>query len=708
MKQITQNLKSGVMSLLDVPVPSADKGQVLVRNHYSLISAGTEGSKVATARKGYLGKAKEKPEAVKQVLDSVKTEGLKATYQKVMNKLDAPSPLGYSCAGEVIAVGDGVTSAKVGDRVACGGADVAVHAEVVCVPENLCARIPDEVSLQDAAYTTVASIALQGIRQADLRLGENCVVIGLGLLGQLTVQMLKQAGIKVLGIDMDPRMVELAIESGADIALERSSLGIEDAALSISGGHGVDAVIITAGTSSLDPIELSGTLCRQKGRVVVVGAVPTGFSRTNYYIKELELRMSCSYGPGRYDANYEDKGLDYPIGYVRWTENRNMQAFLSMASKLNLDLLTSHVFDLEDALDAFNMIVDKTEPFVGIALRYDTKKEVEKVIRLDVEPGTRSPTDPRIGFVGAGSFAQKNLLPIAKKYGEMISVATASGHSARNVADKYGFRESTANAEEVFTNAAVNTVFIATRHNLHAEQVIRALEMDKHVFVEKPLCLTLEELERITALQAEHKRVLMVGFNRRFAPFTEKILKMVKGDSPRAMNFRVNAGSIPKSSWVQDKNIGGGRILGEFCHFVDLALCIAGSPIRTVSAVCMDDAAGLMDTLTAVLSFANGSVANISYFSNGSSSMKKERLEVFSNGCAAVIDDFNTMTVYGRKAETTKIAGQNKGHAKEVELFLKAIKDGEEPPIPVAETLQSTQVTFDVLRSIRERQTIVY
>jgi len=687
------------MTILEVPAPAPGKGMVMVRNHFSLISAGTEGSKVITARKNLLSKAREKPDQVRQVLDSVKTEGLASTYRKVMNKLDAPSPLGYSCAGEVIAVGSDIGDLEVGDYVACGGAS-AVHAEIVSVPRNLCVPVPDGVSLEQAAYTTVAAIALQGVRQADLRTGENCVVIGLGLIGQLTVQMLKASNIKVMGVDISSVAVELAISSGADSARVRDSVGLEEAALQLSDGFGVDAVVITAGSSSLDPVELAGQLCRKKGKVVIVGAVPTGFSRKHYYEKELDLRMSCSYGPGRYDADYEEKGVDYPIGFCRWTENRNMQAYLEMCDRLDISLLTTHTYALDDAINAFDMIVDKSEPFAGILIRYNIETEPETKILLQEPPAAAG--QPRVGFLGAGSFAQKFLLPDIGKQAELIGVATASGNNARNVADKYGFTYATGNSNDILDDDDINTIFIATRHNLHAEQVLAALQKGKNVFVEKPLCLTTDELERIAGAYRQGTARLMVGFNRRFAPLLQKIKKALPDGIPVAMNYRINAGAIPADSWIQDPDIGGGRIAGEVCHFIDLVLFLAGSPFARVDSHIMKTASGLNDTLVIALAFADGSVANISYFANGAKSLPKEQLEVHCGGQSWVLDDFKRLNIYNGSRKKSSTGGQDKGHAREVELFLQAVSDGSPAPISFEDIYQVTAATLSITSRAKE------
>ncbi len=713
MLQLTQNLKSGDMELSEVPVPALTRGKVLVRNHYSVISAGTEGGKVSTARKGYIGKAKEKPAQVKQVIETLKSEGIASTYRRVMNKLDALTPLGYSAAGVVEAVSEGVTRFKVGDRVASGG-EGANHAEVSSVPENLVVKVPDAVSLRDAAYATIAAIAVQGVRQADLRLGESCAVIGLGLLGQLTVQILKASGVKVAGIDIDMDMVELAGRSGADIAFARDSGDEEQAVIDFSDGYGVDAVIITAGSSSLDPVELAGRLCRRKGRVVIVGAVPTGFSRENYYRKELELRMATSYGPGRYDPNYEEKGQDYPIGYVRWTENRNMQAFLQLLTdgKIDLSFLTTHEFEFEKSPAAYQMIVDRSEPYVGIVLKYETEKETGRSVDLGGE-GRRPSAggdEPRVSFIGAGSFAQNLLLPNIKG-SALVSVATSQGHTSKNVAQKWNFRTATCDAEDVFKDDS-NTVFIATRHDSHAEYVMRSLKAGKNVFVEKPLCMTEEELEEIAGIYKSASGGgaprLMVGFNRRFAPHVRSIKKEFTDKLPKSINYRINAGAIPADHWIQDREIGGGRIIGEVCHFVDLAMYLAGALPKRLSAAAMEDPRGLLDTLNVNILFMDGSIANISYFANGSKALKKERLEVFSSGKTAVLDDFTKLDIFtSRKTKKMKL-GQDKGHRREVEEFLDSVRKGTPSPIPFEEIYYSTRMSFDIIRSITGGETIIY
>lgn len=707
MEQLTQSLKDGKMSLLEVPFPALNAGCVLVRNHFSLISAGTEGKTVKDARLGYIGKAKARKEEVKKVIQTAKTIGVMNTYRLVMNKLDAPSPLGYCCAGEVIEVASDITDIQVGDMVACGG-NSANHAEVVAVPRNLCVKIPEGVAIDQASLATLGSIALQGIRQADLRLGESAAVIGLGLIGQLTIQMLHASGVKTIGIDIDPGQVASALKNGADMAYVRGSDYLMQAVDELTNGYGVDAVIITAGTSSTDPIDFSGEICRQKGKVVVVGAVPTGFKRVNYFKKELDLRMSCSYGPGRYDADYEEKGIDYPYGYVRWTENRNMEAFLELirSGRINLSPLITHRFGFNDAVKAYDLIVNKTEPFLGIIMQYNTQRVLKKRIEITTpNTGVAPAGKPVIGFIGAGSFAQNFLLPSIGDQATFRGIATARPANARNLADKYKFAWCSGNSQEILDDKEINTIFIATRHDSHAGYVIKGLQSGKNVFVEKPLCMQEEELEVIKdALQKSGKQ-LMIGFNRRFSPLIQSLVKMVheKANAPVSINYRINAGIVPSDHWIHDKNVGGGRIIGEACHFIDLAMHIAGSPISSVSAVAVPDTNGQNDTVGINLAFENGSVANISYFSNGNKDVSKEYLEVFFGGRIAIIDDFNALTVYGKSTTEKKTKGQDKGHKNEVAAFLESIRAGTPCPIPFAEQYLSMLATFKVLTSIANK-----
>jgi polar amino acid transport system substrate-binding protein len=698
------------MEILEVPFPSLGDNEVIVRNHYSVISAGTEGKSVSDARKGYIAKARSRKKEVKMVIDLIKTQGIKETYDFVMNKLEAPSPLGYSCAGEIIAAGKNVKSFSVGDRVACGG-DGAVHADVVSVSENLCIKIKDNVLLKHAAFTTIAAIAIQGIRQAELSLGSNCTVIGLGLIGQLTIQILKASGIKTIGIDINEHQVEASIKCGADLALQRNMPGIEKQIIDFTGGFGTDAVIITAGSSSTDPVELAGSLCRRKGKVVIVGAVPTGFTRTNYYKKELDLRMSMSYGPGRYDANYEDKGIDYPIGYVRFTENRNMKTFVDLLAdgKINMEAIITHEFNFEDSKEAYEMIVEKKEIFSGIVLKYDAEQELRKDIKTEVI--RRNDEDIKVGLIGAGNFTQGTLLPRMKGLCNFIGVATARGNTAIYVAKKYRIPYCFDSASKIIESDEINTVFITTRHNLHAKYVTESIMAGKHVFVEKPLAMTEEELETIknSYIQSneKHNNLLMVGFNRRFAPAVLKLKSLFSERQVKSINIRINAGAVPPEHWVNDPVSGGGRIIGEVCHFIDLAIFLAGSQVVSVFADNIEDPNHLNDSLIINLKFKNGSIANIAYFSNGSKSLPKELIEVFSFGTVAIIDDFKKLTVYNNETKKIKYSGQDKGHTNELLAFFNAIKNGGVNPVPFDSSYHSTFVTFKVLQSIRESRKII-
>ena len=738
MEQLTQKLKSGEMSIQELPVPVVGPGMVLVRNHYSLISAGTESSTVKTARKSLIGKAKERPQQVKQVIDVLKKQGPVQTYRAVMKKLDAYSPLGYSSAGVVIEVGEGVRGFAVGDKVACAGVGYANHAEVVSVPENLCVKIAQsspvpsagatgqakleaESHLKMAAYNTLGAIAMQGVRQADLKLGETCGVIGLGLIGQLTAVLLRASGVKVVGIDVDPAMVELGQKHCLDLALLRDDPGIESKILEFSGGIGCDGVIITAASNSNDPINFAGAISRKKGTIVVVGAVPTGFDRDpHFYRKELTVKMSCSYGPGRYDPEYEEKGRDYPVGHVRWTEKRNMEAFQKLIAegKIDISYLTTHVFKLEDAPKAYDMILEKSELFVGILIEYDpqiSQISQSKIYVRKAESSKLKAQSVSIGFIGAGSYAQSYLLPNIPKGKDVVlkGVMTSTSTSSRSVADRFGFEFCTGQEDDILQNDEINTVFIATRHDSHGYYVKKALEAGKNVFVEKPLCLTIQELEEIKSayerlitnnksqITSNAVPLLMVGYNRRFSPLTQ-IIKEKITTGPMSMIYRINAGAIPADSWIQDEEIGGGRIIGEVCHFIDYLTFINGSMPVSVYAAVMKDAQGLNDTVNVSLSFENGSIGTISYFANGSKFLPKEYVEIYSHAVTAILKDFRKLEIYGSGREfKKKILSQDKGQKEQVRSFVDSVLNGGPAPIVFEEIMNTTEVTLKVIESIR-------
>jgi predicted dehydrogenase len=709
MNQLTQKLGSGSMVIQELPVPQLTSGMVLVQNHYSLISAGTEGSTVKAARKSLIGKAKERPQQVKQALETLRNQGIVQTYRAVMKKLDAYSPLGYSCAGEVIEVAGDVTEFKAGDQVACAGQGFASHAEVVSVPVNLCVKLDANVDLAQACYNTLGAIALQSIRQADLRVGETCAVIGLGLLGQLACLQLKASGVRVVGIDVNENAVRVASAHCSDLALPRNALDINNKINDFTGGLGVDAVIIAAATDSLDPVNFAGAIARKRGTIVVLGAVPTGFDREPYYYKkELSLKMSCSYGPGRYDLNYEEKGVDYPASYVRWTEKRNMEAFQKLISSGAIDLsyLTTHTFDFDDAQKAYDIVLTHSEPFLGIVLKYNTSKTHQRekiIIRATEKTGKIN-----LAFIGAGSYAQGSLLPNLPKDSDIIrkGVLTNSGTTSKRVAERYQFEFCTSNEDDVIKNPDINTLFIATRHDSHAAYVIKGLENGKNIYVEKPLCLNIEELEQIKSLCEEKNKPVMIGFNRRFSPHVTLIKKKI-GAGKMSMIYRVNAGYIPPDSWIQDIKTGGGRTIGEVCHFIDMMTYICGSNPVKVMASALNDHQGLNDTVNIILEFENGSTGVIAYYTNGSKGLKKEYFEVYASGTTAVINDFKEGYIYGsRKKQSLKLSSQDKGQKTMLTEFMKGLKNGV-LPIPMEQIFAVTIATFAIIKSIQDGGTPV-
>jgi len=704
MKQLIQNFKSGDLYIDDLPVPSVSEGFVLVANKFSLISAGTERSTVSTAQASILGKAKKRPDLVKQVLQNYKKEGLKATIEKVQTKLDSLKALGYSSAGVVLSSMDSENRFKPGDLVACAGQDYASHAEVVSVPQNLVAKIPEGVALEDASYTTLGAIALQGVRQADPTLGENICVIGLGLLGQITCQILKANGCNVFGIDVSTPMVELTNETDTASAMVRSDPNLMAGCDNFTNGHGFDKVIITAAGPTNDPIELSGQISAKKGVVVMVGAVKMDIPRDpDYYRKEIELRMSCSYGPSRYDVNYEGMGQDLPMGYVRWTEQRNMEAFLKLIARGSVKLkhLTTHTFMIEKAVEAYDLVLGKNkEPFVGILIQYDVSEDSRKGI-VQVKSGPKSHLN--MGFIGAGSFAQSYLIPAAQSLGSLDTVVTRNGMNAKNVAHKFGFNNASSDPRSVIGSDEINVAFIATQHDTHASFTIQALEKGKAVFVEKPLAMNMEELEAVNqAYQQLKEPSLMVGYNRRFADVSLKAKETFSGiGEPLVMNFRVNAGFIPKDHWTQTA-AGGGRIIGEICHFVDLMQFITGADPVRVFAECIDTSSTTLkndDNIGIVIKFSDGSVGNLVYTANGDKSLSKERFEISGGNVVFLIDDFRKGILYRDNRETV-LKNSGKGHRQEVEAFLKVAKDGGEMPISFRSLYLTSLTTIKIIDAL--------
>lgn len=707
MQQVIQNFKTGELYVSELPAPSLSVGMVLVENRYSLISAGTEKGTISVAQASLLGKAKQRPDLVAQVIQNMRKEGLKATMEKVKTKLDSLKALGYSSAGEVLASLDAENEFKPGTRVACAGQDYASHAEIVAVPQNLVVRIPDEVSFEEASFTTLGAIALQGVRQCNPKLGDNVCVIGLGLLGQITSQILVANGCNVFGIDLSQRLVDIAFENGIDGAVVRNSKDFDSVIQNFVRGKGFDQVIITAATDSNDPIETAAEISRKKGRVVVVGAVNMDIPRELYYKKELELLLSCSYGPGRYDVFYEEEGLDYPYAYVRWTEKRNMEAFLGLLAKKKIDLkpLITHVFDIADAVKGYDIIMGKDPiPHMGILLKYPDNER--KLKTLYSEKNIPAESSINIGFIGAGSFAQSYLIPQLAKRPKVVldTVVTTGGTTSANVARKFGFRAFSSSSEDVFENKAINTVFIATPHNSHAEYVISALAGGKHVFVEKPLAMNQEELDKVLVEISSSHKILMVGFNRRFslsAKRSKAFFSNIK--EPLILNYRVNAGFIPKDHWTQMASVGGGRIIGEICHFVDFMQFMTGAdPVMVYAASVNTSNSAIVqdDNISVTMHFKNGSVGQLIYVANGDKRLPKESVEIFGAGKVAIIDDFKRTVLYsnGRK---TVFKDLGKGHKQEVEAFISSIVETKTAPIPFSSIYLTTLTTFKILDSLR-------
>jgi predicted dehydrogenase/threonine dehydrogenase-like Zn-dependent dehydrogenase len=733
MKQVFQDARNAEITVEEVPAPQLLAGCVLVRTAASLVSAGTDRASSEFAGKNLLQKARMRPDLVRDVLSKISRDGLLATVSTVRRRLDQPSALGYSSSGTVVAVGEGVIDINPGDRVACAGAGHAVHAEFACIPRLLVARIPsDNVSFDEAAFTTLGAVALHGVRNAGAVLGDVVAVIGLGLLGQLTVHILKAAGCCVLGMDISAERAQLALRLGAD-AVTTSSSGFQDLCQQHSGGHGADAVLITAQSSSNDPIELAGAVARNRAAVVAVGTVAMDIPRRFFYEKELDFRVSRSYGPGRYDSAYEQKGIDYPIGYVRWTETRNMEAFLKLLADRKLDLhpLVTHRFLITRAHSAYELITGRThEPFLGVLISYPQNEDGNptRQVRLTASASpAASRKSMKIGLLGAGTFATNTLLPALKRVRgvEMIVICAANGSHARHAAKKFGFRSCTTDAQDILNNLEVNTVAIATRHNLHAEQVIAALKSAKHVFCEKPLCLNEAELREIIAAHdalshdalsnddrsyhdrahnhSSRRQLIMVGFNRRFAPMAlrlKKFLQEVK--EPLALHYRVNAGFLPADHWLNDPQQGGGRILGEVCHFVDFLSFLTGAPPVEVEARSLPNPGRYCnDNVLCSLRFADGSQGTISYLANGDKSYSKERIEVFGGGSVAVLQDFRRLELVrgGKKRVFRSLLRQDKGHRGEWEAFVKAIQAGAESPIPFREIVSTMLATFALEQS---------
>jgi len=698
MKQVVQSYRSGELKLWDAPAPACGAGKVLVAVSRSLISAGTEKLVIDLGKASLAGKAVLRPDLVQQVLTKAKREGLLPTLEKVFAKLDQPAPLGYSAAGRVIAAGAGVSGLAAGDLVACAGAGYANHAEFVAVPKNLVVRVPDGVNDEDACFVALGAIALQGVRQAQPTLGERFAVLGLGLIGQITVQLLKANGCKVIGYDPDPQKCDLAKRLGAD-AVSKSD--IRDAAAAFTSGLGADGVIITASTMSNEPVNTAADLCRVKGRVAVVGMIGLNLARDAFYKKELDLRLSMSYGPGRYDPRYEEGGQDYPFAYVRWTEQRNMQAFLELVAEGRVapKALVTHRFPIAEAERAYALL-EGAEPYLGIIFEYpESTGTPVRTLRFASPP--KAAGKGSVAFIGAGNFGRSVLIPAfkAQKGITLAAVAAATGLSAAAAAKKFGFLRATTDVEEVISDPDIDTVVIATRHNLHAGLVAEALARGKHVFCEKPLATDEAGLAAVIKVHKVSTGQLCIGFNRRFSPFIRRAREALAGrNAPLVMLYRVNAGIIPKDSWIQNEE-GGGRIVGEVCHFVDAMVALCGSLPERLSAIA---AKGHDDALTIQIAFGDGSIGALVYSSLGDQSFPKEYLEVFAAGSVVTINDYRQMTItLNGKTKTYRTMRQDKGHLACAEAFVRTVQQGRPPAIPFEELEAVTRATFDIKASLR-------
>jgi predicted dehydrogenase/threonine dehydrogenase-like Zn-dependent dehydrogenase len=699
MKQILQNLSSGETMVEDVPVPIALPGHLLIASSTSLVSAGTERMLLEFGKANMLDKARQQPDKVRMVLDKVRTDGLAPTIKAVKNKLDQPLPLGYSNVGTVIEVGAGVTGFSVGDRVVSNGH----HAEVVCVPVNLCARIPSGVSDESATFTVLAAIALQGVRLARPTIGENFVVTGLGLIGLLTVQILQANGCTVLGVDLDADRCRLAASFGAQICCISAGDDPIEAAEQFSQGRGIDGVIITASTKSNEPVHQAATMCRKRGRIVLVGVTGLELSRADFYEKELSFQVSCSYGPGRYDTNYEEKGQDYPIGFVRWTEQRNFEAILGLMTSGGVDVsgLVSHRFAVHKAKAAYDVLSNENP--LGIVIEYPNSvdKEVVRSVSLADSSRSRGPAAATIAMIGAGNYATQVLIPAFAKAGSTSQTLVSNGGmSSVHHGRKHGFATASTDASASIEDDLVSTVVIATRHDSHAEYVMQAINAGKSVFVEKPLCLTLDELDEIRkAIDDRPSTRVMVGFNRRFSPLTKRVKELlVSVSSPKSFIMTVNAGKIPAAHWTQDSAIGGGRIVGEGCHFIDLLRHLADAPISNVGVTQLRDVAEpIPDKISISLEFEDGSHGVIHYLANGHRSFPKERLEVFCGGRVLQLDNFLRLKGWGWKGFSgQRLWRQDKGQEACVAAFIDSVRSGDPCPIPLDEILEVSRVSIEL------------
>ena len=716
MKQVVQNLKNGETQVIDVPVPSIQKGQLLIQTAASLVSAGTERNLVAFAEKSLVGKARSRPDLFKQVVEKARQEGPLTTLESALNRLDQPLILGYSSAGTVVQIGAGVKGFKPGDRVACAGGGYAVHAEYASVPENLSVRLPPDVDFESGAFATLGAIALNGIRLAKPQVGEHTAVIGLGLLGLITAQIMRAAGCAVTGIDINPDRIKFAMKLGLHAVANNI---ISEQHLTLTQGKGFDHVLICADTPADDTVEMAALIARDRGHVISLGVVGLNLPRKLFFEKELFFQVSRSSGPGRYDPNYEEKGIDYPLGYVRWTEGRNLEAFLGLVQTGNIHVkpLITHRFDIAEAEKAYHLITGKTpEKYLGIILNYPTRKK-NLTAAIDLKSGSELASPPStsvlLGVLGAGNYANATFLPAIKKNTQtsLIGIASASGLSAQNSGRRFGFKFAASSEKEIINHPQINTIAVLTRHSTHAEFTIQALKKGKHVYCEKPLALTTSQTVAIEKLLKKPGHpCLMVGFNRRFAPFTERIRDFLGNPAePVFASYRINAGFLPPSHWMHDPITGGGRLIGEGCHFIDYLSFIIGQHPLSVSVKCLPDAGKYQqDNFHIRLEYPDGSIGTVSYLANGSRYLSKEYCEIFSAGKICILNDYRELQLIdqNRRKKYVSSLKQDKGHRSAWNAFVDTITQNSREPIRYEDIISTTYTTLACDLSLRSNELI--
>ncbi len=706
MKQLVQNIKKKSLTIEEVPVPVCKTGGILVRTIYSAVSVGTEVMKLKNADLSYIQMAKKKPEQVRDVLNTISQLGPVATYRKVMNKLDSLSPLGYSLVGEVIEVGKGVDIYKCGDIVACGGAGYANHSEINFIPKNLCAIVPEGIELKEASFTTIASIAMQGFRQTQSQIGENVAVIGLGLLGQILIQIIHANGCRAFGFDISKRKCDLAIENGAYFTEVVSKTNFEEEINSLTNGVGCDSVIITTGTSSNDPIILAGKIARDKAKIVDIGITKMDLPWELYYHKELDFRFSRSYGPGRYDSQYEEVGIDYPVGYVRWTEQRNMMSILQLIKdgKLNLSKLITHEYDFNESEKVFIEIKEAKVEYLGVVLKYiaDADKDT-RLVNNSTKLGHKA-EKVKIGVIGAGNYASTMLLPFLKNNADLVGIATATGINAQDKAKKFGFKYATTDYKKMLSDPDINTVLIATRHNQHGGMVVEALKNGKNVYVEKPLSISLEELKNISVNYVNSKCILMVGYNRRFSSSIQYLKKQLKRDVPYSIYYQINAGYIPMDKWYQAPDQGG-RIIGEVCHFIDtLQYILDADPVEVFASATPIGGMPEQDNTFITIKFNNGSTCVIAYLADGDRNYSKEKILITGYMTNIEFNNFKSITIFSNGSSSKKnFLMIDKGQKEEMSVLIDSVKTGS-MPVKFESLLMNTYTTIMAIESIKTKK----